>query len=253
MNSLIVEAAGKTSCPCSCSRLLVCGSTMAQAITGLILRSPLSVGAWVPILDEAPRTGSLTRELAGVMKRLTLIAMLAALVTAFAATPGSSASFNDSTPCPASGPLLVCPSMTVGQPVNLQLIAHDGCNVYRWEIVNGGLPAGLSMSSSGLVTGTPTAAGTTQPWMTVHDLTADQGGPSWCGGDNHSERQFVFSVGGGGGSPAPGPAPAPKPVQPALQITTANLPGATAGAPYTVTLAASGGASLTWSLADGSL
>ena len=212
----------------------------------------MRVGAPVPILDEAPRIGSRTRELAGVMKRLTLIAMLAALVAAVAATPGSSASFDDSTPCPASGPLLVCPSMTVGQPVNLQLIARDGCNVYRWEITNGGLPAGLSMSSNGLVTGTPTADGTTQPWVTVHDLTAAQGGPSWCGGDNHSERQFVFNVGGGGGAPAPTPKPVP-PVQPALQITTASLPGATAGAPYNVTLAASGGGSLAWSLAGGSL
>lgn len=205
-----------------------------------------------PILDGVPRIGSLTHELAGVMKRLTLIAMLAALVTAVAATPGSSASFNDGAPCPASGPLLVCPTMSVGQAVHLQLLARDGCDVYRWEIVNGSLPAGLSMSSSGLVTGTPTAADTTQPWVWVHDLTASEGGPSWCGGDNHSERQFVFNVVGGGG---PGPAPVPPPVapQPALQITTASLPGATQGTPYTVTLAASGGGSLTWSLADGSL
>ncbi|HEY3099952.1 MAG TPA: Ig domain-containing protein [Methylomirabilota bacterium] len=187
------------------------------------------------------------------MKRLTLIVMLTALLAAVAATPGSSASFNDSAPCPASGPLLVCPTMTVGQPVNLQLLAHDGCDAYRWEIVNGGLPAGLSMSSSGLVSGTPTTAGSTQPWVWVHDLTASEGGPSWCGGDNHSERQFVFTVvGGSGGAPPPAPKPAPPP-QPALQITTASLPGATEGTPYTVMLAASGGGSLTWSLADGSL
>jgi len=184
------------------------------------------------------------------MKRLTLIAMLAALVVAVSATPGSGASFDDSAPCPASGPLLVCPTMAVGQPVSLQLIALNGCDAYRWEITNGGLPAGLSMSSTGLVTGTPTTAGTTQPWVTVHDLTAAQGGPSWCGGDNQSQRQFVFTVGGGGGAPAPAPKPVP---QPALQITTASLPGASAGAPYNVTLAASGGGSLTWSLAGGSL
>ena len=30
--------------------------------------------------------------------------------------------------------------------------------------------------------------------MTVHDLTASEGGYPWCGGDNHSERQFVFSA-----------------------------------------------------------
>ena len=103
-----------------------------------------------------PRSGTLPRELTGgSVKRLSLIFSLAALLAAVSATPGSSASFNDSAPCPADGPLLVCPTMHVGQAVNLQLLAHDGCDAYRWEIVNGGLPAGLSMSSSGLVSGTP--------------------------------------------------------------------------------------------------
>jgi hypothetical protein len=183
------------------------------------------------------------------MKRLTLIVMLAALLGAISATPGSSASFDDSSPCPADGPFLVCPTMYVGQSVQLQLRALRGCDVYRWEIVNGALPAGLSMSSSGLVSGTPTTPDSTKPWVWVHDLTASEGGPSWCGGDNHSERQFVFTVVGSGGPP---PAPKPPPL-PALQITTAGLPNATEGTPYTATLAASGGGTLTWSLAGGSL
>src|SRR6478672_13066846 len=157
------------------------------------------------------RIGNLTAEVAGVMKRFTFILTLVALVAGGAATPGSTASFNDSTPCPASGPLLVCPTMQVGQSVHLQLLAHDGCDVYRWEYVNGALPQGLSMSSSGLVTGTPTAAGSAQPWVWVHDVTAAEGGPSWCGGDNHSERQFVFTVVGSSGTPVPPPAPTPQP------------------------------------------
>jgi len=186
------------------------------------------------------------------LRRFPLIVLLAALVAALAATSGSAASFNDSAPCPASGPLLVCPTMHVGQAVNLQLLAHDGCDVYWWEIVNGGLPAGLSMSRSGLVTGTPTKAETTEPWVWVHDLTAPQGGPSWCGGDNHSERQFVFTVDGPGGSPAPGPAPPPPP-QPPLKITTDSIPKATAGRSYTATLAASGASSFSWTISAGSL
>jgi hypothetical protein len=85
----------------------------------------------------------------------------------------------------------------------------------------------------------------------VHDVTAAEGGPSWCGGDNHSERQFVFTVvGGSGGTPTPTPTPAP---QPALQIATASLQKATVGASYTATLAASGGGNLTWTLSAGSL
>jgi hypothetical protein len=186
------------------------------------------------------------------LRRFPLIVLLAALVAVLAATSGSAASFNDSAPCPASGPLLVCPTMHVGQAVNLQLLAHDGCDVYWWEIVNGGLPAGLSMSRSGLVTGTPTKPETTEPWVWVHDLTAPQGGPSWCGGDNHSERQFVFTVDGPGGSPPPGPAPPPTP-QPALKITTDSVPKATAGTSYTATLAATGASSFSWTISAGSL
>jgi large repetitive protein len=204
------------------------------------------------MLDVVARISSLLREPTGVMKRFALICTLAALAAAFSATPGSGASFDDSSPCPAQGPLLVCPTMVVGTPVHLQLLAHDGCDIYRWEIVNGGLPAGLSMSSSGLVSGTPTAGATTQPWVWVHDLTAAEGGPSWCGGDNHSERQFVFTVSGGGG-PAPSPVPPPAPGQPALQITTGSLPKATTGTSYSTTLAASGASSGTWTISSGSL
>jgi len=176
---------------------------------------------------------------------------LAALIGGVVAVPALSASFNDSSPCPADGPLRVWPTMYVGQPVQMQLLAHDGCDVYRWEIVNGRLPLGLSMSSSGLVSGTPSTAESTQPWVWVHDLLPSEGGPSWCGGDNHSERQFVFTVvggGGGGGNSSP-----PPPPQPALQITTSSLQKATVGTPYSVALTASGGSSLTWALTAGSL
>jgi hypothetical protein len=194
------------------------------------------------------------------VKRFALITVFAALI-AGTPTPGSAASFDDTKPCPASGPLLVCPTMHVGVPVNLQLLGHDGCNLYRWEYTNGSLPQGLTMSSSGLITGTPTRAETTQPWMIIHDLLPSQGGYSWCGGDNQSQRQFVFTVvGGSGGGPAPTPTPTPTPTpappptpQPALQVTTANLQQATAGTPYSATLAASGGSGYSWSLSGGSL
>src|SRR5919112_1150783 len=159
------------------------------------------------------------------MKRFTLSLVVVIVAAAASALPSSAASFDDSRPCPASGPFLVCPTMHVGQPVSLQLIARAGCDVYRWEVVNSTLPAGLSMSSSGLVSGTPTTPDSKAVWVWVHDLTAAEGGPSWCGGDNRSERQFVFTVtgGSGGGGGAVTPAPAPAPTLPALQITTSSL------------------------------
>jgi hypothetical protein len=138
----------------------------------------------------------------------------AALLAGVVAMPGGAASFVDYTPCPADGPFLVCPSGQVGQPYNLQLLAHSGCDIYRWEITNGSLPAGLSMNSDGKITGVPNGATEVRPWVTVHDLTAGEGGYPWCGGDNQSQRQFIFTV------------------VPGLSIVDNSVPGATIGQPY---------------------
>jgi large repetitive protein len=180
------------------------------------------------------------------LKRLLFIAVVGALLAAVNATSGSAASFVDYTPCPAQGPLLVCPTAHVGQPYDLQLLAHDGCDDYLWEIVNGSLPPGLSMSQTGRVTGTPTqTSDSLMPWVIVHDHTAATGGPSWCGGDNHSERQFVFTT------------------QPGLSIQDNSVPGGTIGQPYSKQLTVWSVISIkptqgspaqgTWSLASGSL
>ena len=179
------------------------------------------------------------------MKRFALIATLAVLCCGVYAGPGSAASFDDTNPCPAQGPLLVCPAGEVGQPYSVQLRALAGFDQYWWEFTNGGLPAGLTMSSSGLITGVPTATGETDPWVQVHDLTADMGGYSWCGGDNKSQRQFVFTV------------------SPGLSIQQQSVPGGTIGQPYSQQLTALSVTSLnpvvgspaqaTWSIKSGSL
>jgi hypothetical protein len=179
------------------------------------------------------------------MKRFALIITFVALAAGVSATPGSTASFDDTNPCPADGALLVCPAAQVGHPFSLQLLAKAGCDLYRWEITNGGLPAGLTLSSSGLVSGTPTASGQTMPWVTVHDLLPSEGGNSWCGGDNQSQRQFVFNA------------------VPGLSIQNQSVPGGTIGQAYSVTFTAlsvtntnpvqGSPASATWSVQSGSL
>jgi large repetitive protein len=186
------------------------------------------------------------------MKRLAVTIAFAALLAGVLSMSGSAASFDDSHPCPAQGPLLVCPQAQVGQPygpngAGLQLIALAGCDQYRWEIVNGSLPPGLKMSSSGLVTGTPTGTEETHPWVVVHDLLPSEGGYPWCGGDNHSERQFVFEA------------------VPGLDIdqSEASAPPGTVNQPYSVKFTATSVTSLnprtgspataTWSIQSGSL
>jgi hypothetical protein len=179
------------------------------------------------------------------LKRFALVAALALLGAGVTAAPGSSASFDDTNPCAASGAVLVCPTAQVGQHYSVQLRALGGCDTYWWEFTVGGLPPGLSMSSTGLVSGTPTATGGTEPWVQVHDLTAAMGGPSWCGGDGKSQRQFVFNV-------APG-----------LNIQQQSVPGGTIGQAYSQQFTAlsvtnlnpvqGSPAQATWSVKSGSL
>jgi hypothetical protein len=179
------------------------------------------------------------------LKRFAVITAFAALLVGIVAMPGGAASFVDYTPCPAQGPLLVCPTGQVGQPYSVQLLAHSGCDVYWWETPNGTVPAGTSMSLSGLVSGTPTTVGEWIPWVHVHDLTAGMGGPEWCGGDSQSQRQFVFRV------------------VPGLSIRDNTVPSATIGQAYSKPLIVDSITSLNprtasqtsanWSVASGSL
>jgi len=62
---------------------------------------------------------------------------------------------------------------TVGTAVSLQLSASGGTAPYTWTAT--GLPAGLSISSSGLISGTPTTAGTYSVTATAKDSTGATG------------------------------------------------------------------------------
>jgi hypothetical protein len=48
----------------------------------------------------------------------------------------------------------------VGAPYNAELLATGGTPPYSWTLVSGSLPAGLSLSGAGVISGTPTVAGT---------------------------------------------------------------------------------------------
>jgi hypothetical protein len=107
------------------------------------------------------------------------------------------------------------------------LAASGGTNSgFTWSVTNGLLPAGLTLSSGGVLSGTLTSAATTS---TFTIQVQDNGG-------NTGRKQFTIAV--------------------TLLVTTSTLPGGTAGSAYAgATLAASGGtgAGYTWSLASGTL
>ncbi|MCW2527136.1 MAG: dystroglycan-type cadherin-like domain repeat protein [Pseudonocardiales bacterium] len=58
---------------------------------------------------------------------------------------------------------------TVGTPDSLQMVATGGSGSYAWT---GTVPAGFSLTSDGLITGSPTTVGSTFVTLTVTDATA---------------------------------------------------------------------------------
>ncbi|HET6210575.1 MAG TPA: Ig domain-containing protein, partial [Jatrophihabitans sp.] len=66
---------------------------------------------------------------------------------------------------------------TVGSAVSLQLSASGGTAPYTWTA--GGLPTGLSASTSGLISGTPSAAGSYTVTVTAKDATGATGSASF--------------------------------------------------------------------------
>ncbi len=65
---------------------------------------------------------------------------------------------------------------TVGTPVSLQLHATDSASGQTPTFTSvTGLPPGLSMSTGGLISGTPTTAGTSSLTVTATDSTGASG------------------------------------------------------------------------------
>src|SRR6476619_1228544 len=125
------------------------------------------------------------RRLSGGHRRRFKLALAAVgAIAAIVVAGGSAADFDiDNGPCretPGEALLLRCPTAYVGSPYEVQIESEEGsgCTPYVWyEVVNSVLPAGLSMSRGGLISGTPTSVGFTRFWLWNHDLTKAEGGP----------------------------------------------------------------------------
>ncbi len=168
------------------------------------------------------------------------------------AATAAALAFDDATPCPVTiengQGLFVCPGGTVGVSYSVQIVARNGCEPhFTFRVLNGALPAGLSMSSSGLISGTPTNAGAARFWLQVDDTSVSEGGPEWCGDDTAktAEREFTITV------------------NPRVIVRTQSAAPATIGAAYSLPLEAammSGpdqfsqpSSPLTWTISQGQL
>ena len=159
--------------------------------------------------------------------RFKLAVVVVGAFAAIALTGASAADFEtDSGPCtetPGNGALLRCTTAYIGEEYEVEIESEEGsgCTPYVWyEIVNSSLPAGLSMSRGGLISGIPTGAGFTRFWIWNHDLTKAEGGPDFCGFDDRSEHEFSI------------------PVDPGLAIVNQSVKPGSVGEPYSETLTA---------------
>jgi len=114
------------------------------------------------------------------------------------------------------------PNATVGTPYS-QTLTASGSGTFAWSVSTGALPAGITLSSAGSISGTPTAPGTFTFTVSV------------TGGGQTATQSFTITV------------------TAALTITTATLPNATVGTPYSQTLTASGSGTFAWSVSTGAL
>jgi hypothetical protein len=77
---------------------------------------------------------------------------------------------------------------TVGTAFSQTLGVSGGVAPYTWSVTSGTWPAGLSMSSAGVISGTPTAAGTADMTIRVADAS-----------DQADSKTLTLTVTGGGG------------------------------------------------------
>jgi hypothetical protein len=120
------------------------------------------------------------------------------------------------------------PAGTVGSPYSHTLAAAGGVEPYSWSVSAGALPPGLQLNASGVLSGTPTAAGTFPVTIRVQDQSQAS-----------ATKPLSLSITGGSAPPV---------------VETTVLPDGTGGSAYDQTLAASGGTPpYQWSLANGTL
>ncbi len=117
------------------------------------------------------------------------------------------------------------PAWTQGVAYSQTLAATDGTTPLAWSLFSGSLPAGLSLSAAGAITGTPTGSGMSNFTARVTDA---------AGATDDQALSIVINL--------------------PVSVATSSLPGATQGVFYSTTLAAADGTSpFSWSISLGTL
>jgi hypothetical protein len=130
------------------------------------------------------------------------------------------------------GPATTLPAGTVGKEYSYTFTSTFNGPV-SWDLVVGALPEGLTLTHTGLLSGTPTAPGTTSFMLEA------------LGGDQRAQQVYTLAV----DAPSITPIPAPT-----IPTASTQLPAADLGQPYSATLVASAGTTpYSWALTQGQL
>lgn len=105
------------------------------------------------------------------------------------------------------------PGGTVGSPYNQTITATGGTAPYTYATTLGSLPAGLTLATNGIISGTPTASGSSPFTITATDANSCTGSRSYTIADTC----------------------------PTITLAPSTLPGGTVGSSYNQSLAANGG------------
>src|ERR1035437_3046956 len=145
-------------------------NSVSASFTGTLAPSPMQFGL-LTAGASIPRTATVTSP--GTSGTYTVQATLTG--TAFG--DSFSASSSCSITVAPSGALAIStsatlPQATAGTPYNQTLVATGGAAPYTWSITSGSLPAGLNLSASGVISGTPSASGTSNFTVQVTDSTS---------------------------------------------------------------------------------
>jgi hypothetical protein len=122
------------------------------------------------------------------------------------------------------------PAAAVSTTYNTTVVASGGVVPYSWSLASGSLPAGLALSASGQISGTPTEAGSSSFNLQVKDSSSSA---------QTASKSFTISVAASGGT---------------LQVSTVSLPNGQVDTSYSSVLTAVGGVQpYIWSIASGTL
>lgn len=182
------------------------------------------------------------------LKRLVLLVVFASAAAAVLVGAAPAGSIDDGDPCPKNGgAMLVCPPGTEGVAYSIRFhgdedpICAPGDD--KWYATNGTVPPGLSLAENGVLSGTPTQAGTYTFWVELKlpDYFNPEPPPgSGCSSRDNSEEHATLTI---------------LPGVPRLTIgpEQSGVPVGTVSTPYSLQMTASVPDAKTWSVVDGAL